>query len=246
MTLAGRVLSIAIPGHRPGGARLAQGEDREARSDRQGLLGLRGRPRRVFRDPRGGGESGLIRRVLEYLETPQYLRRRLFPLDESLKYAGLLPPLRIPSHKPKVPVASPAPRRVQGGRGPGRRRYGGRRARLPARARESRRRSPAGAHREDNHPPTTASGRPGRERSADRRVLGLLRRGEERGGGPRRFPLRAEDSHLASRRASRRASSETSASGVSARRSIMVLFGSPVPRPPRHDQETSGERSASS
>jgi predicted SPOUT superfamily RNA methylase MTH1 len=61
---------------------------------------------KVFHDPRGGGESGLIRRVLEYLETPQYLRKRLFPLDESLKFAGLLPPLRIPSHKPKVPVES--------------------------------------------------------------------------------------------------------------------------------------------
>ena len=60
----------------------------------------------VFHDPRGGGEAALIRRVLEYLETPQYLRRRLFPLDESLKYAGLLPPLRIPSHKPKVAVSS--------------------------------------------------------------------------------------------------------------------------------------------
>jgi methyltransferase len=47
-----------------------------------------------------------VRRVLEYLETPQYLRKRVFPLDESLKFAGLLPPLRIPSHKPKVPVAS--------------------------------------------------------------------------------------------------------------------------------------------
>jgi len=38
------------------------------------------------------------------LETPQYLRKRLYPLDEALKYAGLLPPLRIPSHKAKVPL----------------------------------------------------------------------------------------------------------------------------------------------
>jgi methyltransferase len=60
----------------------------------------------VFRDPRGGGEAPLVRRVLEYLETPQYLRRRLFPMDESLKFAGALPPLRIPSHKAKVPVES--------------------------------------------------------------------------------------------------------------------------------------------
>ena len=58
----------------------------------------------VFRDPKGRGESRLITRVLEYLETPQYLRRSLFGFDEALKYAGLLPPLRIPSHKPMVRV----------------------------------------------------------------------------------------------------------------------------------------------
>src|ERR1700688_3808374 len=60
---------------------------------------------RVFHDPRGRGESAFIKRVLEYLETPQYLRRRLFPLSEELKFAGLLPPLRIPSHKAKVPIS---------------------------------------------------------------------------------------------------------------------------------------------
>lgn len=56
----------------------------------------------VFRDEGGRGESGRIKKVLEYLETPQYLRRRLFPLDSDLRFAGLLPPLRTPSHKPKV------------------------------------------------------------------------------------------------------------------------------------------------
>lgn len=60
----------------------------------------------IFRDKGGRGEGALARRVLEYLETPQYLRRRIYPLDESLKYAGALPPLRIPSHKAKAPVAS--------------------------------------------------------------------------------------------------------------------------------------------
>jgi methyltransferase len=58
----------------------------------------------IFHDPRGRDESALIRHILEYLETPQYLRRRLFPLDDSLRFAGLLPPLRIPSHKPRVPL----------------------------------------------------------------------------------------------------------------------------------------------
>ncbi|HZW85467.1 MAG TPA: putative RNA uridine N3 methyltransferase [Nitrososphaerales archaeon] len=59
----------------------------------------------VFRDPKKRGEPELVRKVLEYLETPQYLRKRLFPLDESLRYAGVLPPLRIPSHRPRITMA---------------------------------------------------------------------------------------------------------------------------------------------
>ncbi len=56
---------------------------------------------------RAGGRDGkFIKTVLEYAETPQYLRKRLFPLMPELRYAGVLPPLRIPSHKlrgkPKV------------------------------------------------------------------------------------------------------------------------------------------------
>ena len=58
----------------------------------------------IFRDPRGDGEANLIKKVLQYLETPQYLRKKIFKLDESLKFAGLLPPLRIPSHKSRVLV----------------------------------------------------------------------------------------------------------------------------------------------
>ncbi|WP_456368933.1 putative RNA uridine N3 methyltransferase [Geoglobus sp.] len=46
-------------------------------------------------------EADMIREVLEYLETPQYLRKYLFPIKRSLRFAGVLPPLRIPSHKPK-------------------------------------------------------------------------------------------------------------------------------------------------
>lgn len=58
----------------------------------------------IYRDPKGRGESELIVKVLEYVETPQYLRKRLFKINEALKYAGLLHPLRIPSHKKKVAV----------------------------------------------------------------------------------------------------------------------------------------------
>ena len=40
-----------------------------------------------------------FRRLLEYLVTPPYLRRRLYPRGvPELRYAGLLPPLQIPTH----------------------------------------------------------------------------------------------------------------------------------------------------
>ncbi|RHY30277.1 hypothetical protein DYB32_004450 [Aphanomyces invadans] len=37
-------------------------------------------------------------RILQYLETPQYLRKALFPVHNDLKYAGLLNPLDCPHH----------------------------------------------------------------------------------------------------------------------------------------------------
>ncbi len=37
-------------------------------------------------------------RILQYLETPQYLRKLLFPVHPALKFAGLLNPLDLPSH----------------------------------------------------------------------------------------------------------------------------------------------------
>jgi|Deesub1362A_J573_1020465.scaffolds.fasta_scaffold00033_6 hypothetical protein len=43
-------------------------------------------------------ESRLIELVLKYAETPQYLRKLLFPMKKELKYAGVLPPLRTPHH----------------------------------------------------------------------------------------------------------------------------------------------------
>jgi predicted SPOUT superfamily RNA methylase MTH1 len=54
----------------------------------------------VYRDsPSSSQEDGfLIRDLLEYAETPQYLRRLLFPLMPNLKYAGMIPPLRTPHH----------------------------------------------------------------------------------------------------------------------------------------------------
>lgn len=43
-------------------------------------------------------EMDLISALLNYIETPQYLRKRLFKLAPDLQYAGVLPPLRTPHH----------------------------------------------------------------------------------------------------------------------------------------------------
>lgn len=43
-------------------------------------------------------ESKLIATILRYMDTPQYLRKQLFPKMDELRYAGLLPPLRTPHH----------------------------------------------------------------------------------------------------------------------------------------------------
>lgn len=43
-------------------------------------------------------EVEVISTLLRYMETPQYLRKLLFPRTKELRYAGLLPPLRTPHH----------------------------------------------------------------------------------------------------------------------------------------------------
>ena len=43
-------------------------------------------------------EINLISTILAYMETPQYLRKRLFKIQWELQYAGVLPPLRTPHH----------------------------------------------------------------------------------------------------------------------------------------------------
>lgn len=43
-------------------------------------------------------DAALIYSILSYIETPQYLRKHLIPFKKSLKYAGILSPLRTPHH----------------------------------------------------------------------------------------------------------------------------------------------------
>ncbi|KAE8662329.1 OB-fold-like, putative isoform 2 [Hibiscus syriacus] len=42
--------------------------------------------------------AATIFRIDEYLETPQYLRKTLFPKHNTLRYVGMLPPLDAPHH----------------------------------------------------------------------------------------------------------------------------------------------------
>jgi hypothetical protein len=45
-----------------------------------------------------GRDINLLVLILSYMETPQYLRKKLFRIRPELRYAGVLPPLRTPHH----------------------------------------------------------------------------------------------------------------------------------------------------
>jgi len=106
MAILGRRICVAIPD--------TVLEEKDSQRDKTAKLGLIARACaiygvdviQVYRDEKKKGDPRLVMRVLEYLETPQYLRRRLFPIDDTLRFAGFLPPLKIPSHKPKIPVGN--------------------------------------------------------------------------------------------------------------------------------------------
>lgn len=97
----GKKLSIAIP------ASLVSGIPHLR--EKTSIIGMVGRAAAIFgvveiivfpdlprRNQRR--ELDLLTRILTYMETPQYLRKRLFRLRPELRYAGILPPLRTPHH----------------------------------------------------------------------------------------------------------------------------------------------------
>lgn len=43
-------------------------------------------------------DADFICEILNYMNTPQYLRKRAFPIKGELKHVGILPPLRTPHH----------------------------------------------------------------------------------------------------------------------------------------------------
>ena len=51
----------------------------------------------IYKDPEFD-DSRFISMVLQYMDTPQYLRKLLIPRREELRHVGILPPLRTPHH----------------------------------------------------------------------------------------------------------------------------------------------------
>lgn len=91
-------LSIFIPA-----SILAETKDLKLRTYKVGLIGRSAALFRVDRiviysDNSNSGEVKFISDVLTYMNTPQYLRKKVFPITKELRYAGILPPLRTPHH----------------------------------------------------------------------------------------------------------------------------------------------------
>jgi hypothetical protein len=99
--LHGKKLSIAIPA--------SVVSDIPHLREKTSRMGLIGRAAAIFRvdeiiiypdNPKISqrADMDLIATLLTYMETPQYLRKRLFTLKPELQYAGILPPLRTAHH----------------------------------------------------------------------------------------------------------------------------------------------------
>ena len=94
-------LSIALPA--------SQFSDVPHLRDKSLKIGFVGRAAAVFRVDeivifpdvswsRQKHDINLIATILTYMETPQYLRKRIFKIKPELRYVGVLPPLRTPHH----------------------------------------------------------------------------------------------------------------------------------------------------
>jgi len=56
----------------------------------------------IYHDPLSRPEKeelDLLKTILRYLDTPQYLRKMLFPMMNQLQYAGILHPIKAPHHR---------------------------------------------------------------------------------------------------------------------------------------------------
>ena len=80
--------------------------------DKTEVIGRVARSAAIFRAdevvlyPDQPDESALIKLILGYVETPQYLRKYLYKVRPELQYAGTLPPLRTPHHQLEAHAAN--------------------------------------------------------------------------------------------------------------------------------------------
>ena len=56
----------------------------------QGAASIFGVKRIVIYRDGADGEARFIRDILSYMDTPQYLRRKVFPIMKELKHVGIL------------------------------------------------------------------------------------------------------------------------------------------------------------
>ncbi len=102
-------LSVAIPESALSDESLKIDKTRKASLIARACAIFRVRTIYVYRDG-ADGDGALLSTILRYLETPQFLRRRMFPMVNDLKFAGVLQPLKIPSH-----VTPADPKKIQTG-----------------------------------------------------------------------------------------------------------------------------------
>ena len=94
-------LSIFVPN-----SYLAESKDSKIRTYKVGLIGryaalFRANNIVIYNDNSDGGsrdDALYMKTILEYMDTPQYLRKQVFPITQELKNVGILPPLRTPHH----------------------------------------------------------------------------------------------------------------------------------------------------
>ncbi|MDO5825607.1 MAG: putative RNA uridine N3 methyltransferase [Methanosphaera sp.] len=94
-------LSIFVPN-----SFLAESKDLKVRTYKVGLIGryaalFRADNIVIYNDNSDGGsreDASYMKTILEYMNTPQYLRKQVFPISNQLKNVGILPPLRTPHH----------------------------------------------------------------------------------------------------------------------------------------------------
>ncbi|WP_407409404.1 putative RNA uridine N3 methyltransferase [Methanobrevibacter sp.] len=96
-------LSIFIPN-----SFLSESKDLKIRTYKVGILGralaiFQADNVVIYNDNHAKNEDGeldgdFIAEVLDYMNTPQYLRKQAFPIRPELKHVGILPPLRTPHH----------------------------------------------------------------------------------------------------------------------------------------------------